>query len=92
MANVKSRLELAATVLQVIDQRRTQTKDPSVGVGAEHFLVERELRELADAAAAREATTEGRVNVLHWISAGIFLKPRAVLLAKAGRWITGRSR
>jgi len=78
LTDIKGRLERGAVALAVIDLRRRHTQDPSVGAAAERFIVERELKELADetvAAGRREGTTETRPR-----------KRRAVMLATAGRW------
>jgi hypothetical protein len=57
--DIKTRLERSAAVLAVIDYRRRQTNDCTVGSGLERFIVERELKELAEesmAAPVRTAT------------------------------------
>ena len=46
MTNLRTRLEHGARVLAVIDARRHQTGDPSVGEALERHVVDRELREL----------------------------------------------
>jgi hypothetical protein len=66
--------------LTVIELRRRETHDPSIGASAERFIVERELRELAaDAVTGRG----GGTRVRPW---------RAGLLATAGRWFRKQSR
>lgn len=83
LTDVKRRLERGAMALMVIDERRRQTQDPGLGAAAERFIVERELKELADEmlAAARDTTTEIRLEKRH-----------PVLLATAGRWFRKQSR
>lgn len=48
MTEIKTRLERSAAVLAVIDYRRRQTRNRNLGYGLERFIVERELKELAD--------------------------------------------
>lgn len=48
MNDIKTRLERSAAVLAMIDHRRRQTRDRNLGAGLERFIVERELRELAE--------------------------------------------
>lgn len=83
MTDIRVRLEHGAVALAVIDLRRRQTQDHSIGASAERFIVERELKELA----AEAAASIGRV-----VSGG--RRPsnrRRVLLASAGRWFRKQS-
>ncbi len=60
MIEIKTRLERSAAVLAVIDYRRRQARDRHLGAGLERFIIERELKELADEwMSADSAATEG---------------------------------
>lgn len=78
MTDIRVRLERGAGALAVIDLRRRQTQDYSIGASAERFIVERELKELA---------AEAALSVGRGVGGGLRpRKPRRVLLASAGRW------
>jgi hypothetical protein len=83
MTDIRVRLERGAVALAVIDLRRRQTQDHSIGASAERFIVERELKELAAEAAA--SIGQGGTGVLRP------RKRRRVLLATAGRWFRKQS-
>ena len=44
--DIRQRLLSGAATLAVIDYKRRETHDPSVGVGIEQWIIDRELREL----------------------------------------------
>jgi hypothetical protein len=48
VTDIKTRLERGAAALAVIDYRRRQTRDQSLGRGLERFILERELKDLAE--------------------------------------------
>ena len=47
--SIHERLSRASEVLAVIDRRRTETGDDSIGAAIERRVLDRELRELEDA-------------------------------------------
>jgi hypothetical protein len=59
VTDIKERLVRGAMALAVIEMRRQQAQDPTIGAAAERFIVERELRELA--AEALAASPSGRI-------------------------------
>ena len=83
MTDIRVRLENGAVALAVIDLRRRETQDQSIGAAAERFIVDRELKELAaEAAASVGAGVSGAIRPR---------KRRRVLLASAGRWFRKQS-
>jgi hypothetical protein len=83
MTDISVRLERGAVALAVIDLRRRQTQDYSIGASAERFIIERELKELAAEAVAPDRRGGSRE-----------IRPRQrrrVLLATAGRWFRKQS-
>ena len=44
----KDRLERGVRVLTVLDERRTETGNASLGAGIERFIVSREMRDLEE--------------------------------------------
>ena len=84
MTDIRLRLERSAVALAVIDLRRRETQDRSVGAATERFIIERELKELADEALAGGPGAET-----------MKVRPqrrRTALLAAAGRWFRKQSR
>jgi hypothetical protein len=79
MTDISVRLERGAVALAVIDLRRRQAHDDTIGASAERFIIERELKELATEAVAPDRRG---------------LRPRQrrhVLLATAERWFRKQS-
>ncbi len=79
MTDIKDRLERGALALAVIDLRRRQSQDPTVGAAAERFIVERELRELAAEAVVAVGGPAGPTTAVR-------APKRRLALATAGRW------
>jgi hypothetical protein len=50
--DIKTRLERSAAVLSVIDYRRQRTGDRNIGSELERFILDRELKDLAEKAMA----------------------------------------
>jgi hypothetical protein len=46
MSTIKERLSICANLLQEIERHRSRTHDSGRGVGIEHCIIDRELREL----------------------------------------------
>jgi len=51
---LRERLQLRGTILDLIERRRTETGDASLGSSIERLLIEEELRELEDVSAIEE--------------------------------------
>ena len=82
MTDIKLRLGRSAAVLATIDYRRRQSRDPRIGAAIERFIVERELKELEDEAAAAPPaglSTQAPAPKRH-----------AVSTVRAGRWLRWR--
>lgn len=79
VADIRQRLQSGAATLAVIDYRREKTHDPSVGVGIEHWIIDRELRDLE----ASPQSARGR-------RARLRRRRSRVLLVKA-RWLLRRA-
>jgi len=46
MSNMADRLELCEAVLALIEKKRTEKKDPSLGEALEQFVLDMQIREL----------------------------------------------
>ena len=77
MTHIKDRLERGVLALAVIDLRRRQSLDPTIGAAAERFIVDRELRELAAEAIAAGQPAGNAV---------VPSRKRRAVAVTAGRW------